>query len=35
VKDVLAGKYDKKETGPQILTPARSTGPQKKSNSIL
>ena len=35
VKDVLAGKYDKKETGPQILTPARTTGPQKKSQGIL
>ena len=31
VKDVLAGKYDKKEpTGPVILTPARTTGPGKK-----
>ncbi|HUB06453.1 MAG TPA: DNA-directed RNA polymerase subunit omega [Myxococcales bacterium] len=36
VKDVLAGKYDKKEpTGPTILTPARTTGPGKKSQSIL
>ena len=35
VRDVLAGKYDKKETGPQILTPARTTGPQKKSQGIL
>jgi DNA-directed RNA polymerase subunit omega len=37
VKDVLAGKYDKKEpTGPVVLTPARTTGPGgKKPQTIL
>jgi DNA-directed RNA polymerase subunit omega len=35
VKEVLAGKYDKKDDGPKILAPARTTGPQKKSNSIF
>jgi DNA-directed RNA polymerase subunit omega len=35
VKEVLAGKYDKKEHGPVVLTPARTTGPQKKSNGIF
>ena len=31
VKDVLAGKYDKKEPpAPVILPPARTTGPGKK-----
>jgi DNA-directed RNA polymerase subunit omega len=34
VHDVLAGKYDKKETGPApILTPARTTGPGGKKNN--
>jgi DNA-directed RNA polymerase subunit omega len=34
VREVLAGKYDKKETGPApVLTPARTTGPGKKSTS--
>ena len=33
VKDVLAGKYDKKEpAGPTILISARSTGPGKKAS---
>lgn len=35
VKDVLAGKYDKKDPGPQVLISARSTGPQKKAAGIL
>jgi DNA-directed RNA polymerase subunit omega len=36
VREVLAGKYDKKETGPApILTPARTTGPGKKSTSAF
>ncbi len=30
VKDVLAGKYDKKEpAGPVVFTPARTTGPSR------
>lgn len=35
VKDVLAGKYDKKDSGPQILISARSTGPQKKPAGLF